>query len=701
MPLNRRVALKVMAAAGATAALPKRAWARPPKESADDAVALLYDPTLCVGCRDCIRACAETNNGDEAVATLDDARVTPLSLTVLRRYETETTETFHKIQCMHCVDPACVSACMLGAMYKGDDGAVRWNGDLCVGCRYCQIGCPFTLPRFEWDTPLPQIAKCQLCPERRAEGLEPACVEKCVRGALVFGTRRDLLAEAHRRIEAEPDRYNPKVYGEHDLGGTSALYLGKAGIEFSSLGLPENGTQSVPQQPETIQHAIYKGFIAPIALLGVFGAVVRRNFANLHAGHGEDGHGHEPPEPVGGRFFTWPLGILLTLTLIGVAVVVWRFLGGLGPTTALNDGYPKGVWLTLNVVVGTAVACGGYSLAILCYLLNRGRYHPLIRSAMLVSALGYSLGGLTVLIDLGRAWNAYKLPFFPYWNFNSILLEIALCVMLYTTVLWLELSPSLFARWRSSPLSGLRRLAVVATPWVERAMPGAIAVGLLLPTMHQSSLGSLMLLAGEKLHPLWQTPLLPLLFLVSCIAMGFAGATLENCLSSRAFGRPAEMGMLRALALPAALTILAYLAIRTVDVAWRGQIEAVVRMDRLSLLFLVEMGLFLAAAVVLLAWRRHAGMLSLTLVAATVLLAGSLYRFSAFLLAFNPGPEWTYFPTLPEIAVSVGIVSGQVMGYILMVKWFPILRGAPRTPRAAQLPVATPAAAEPARALAA
>jgi Ni/Fe-hydrogenase subunit HybB-like protein/Fe-S-cluster-containing dehydrogenase component len=692
MAINRRVALKVLAAAGATAALPKRAWARPAKEPTDEAVAFLYDPTLCIGCRECIRGCAEENNGDVEIATLDDAQLTPLSLTVLRRVETETTDTFHKIQCMHCVDPACVSACMLGAMYKGDDGAVRWNGDLCVGCRYCQIGCPFTLPRFEWNTPLPQIAKCQMCPERRAEGLEPACVEKCKMGALVFGSRKELLVEAHRRIDAEPEKYNPKVYGERDLGGTSKLYLARAGVEFSSLGLPENGTRSIPQQPETIQHTIYKGFIAPMVLLGVFGAAVRRNFASLHASHGEE-HGHDEPQRVEGRFFTWPLAVLLVLTLIGIGVVIWRFVGGLGPTTDLNDGYPKGVWLTLNVVVGTAVACGGYSLAILCYLLNRGRYHPLIRSAMLVSALGYSLGGLTVLIDLGRTWNAYKLPYFPHWNLNSILLEIALCVMLYTCVLWTELSPSIFERWRASGLSILRRFAISASRVVERLMPVAIAVGLLLPTMHQSSLGSLMLLAGEKLHPLWQTPFLPLLFLVSCIAMGYAGATLENCLSSRAFRRPCEVGMLRALSLPAALAILFYVVVRSGDIVWRGHVDTVLLMDSMSLLFLAEMGMFLAAAFALLGWGRHAGMGSLVAVAVTVLVAGSLYRFSSFLLAFNPGPEWSYFPTLPEIAVSVGIVAGQVMGYVMMVKWFPILRGAPAAPPVRELRVEAPRAA--------
>jgi Ni/Fe-hydrogenase subunit HybB-like protein/Fe-S-cluster-containing dehydrogenase component len=705
MPITRRAAIQTLAAAGATAALPTRAWARPPKKPTDEAVAFLYDPTLCIGCRDCIRGCAEYNNGDVDVATLDDARVSPLSLTVLRRIETEDRESFFKIQCMHCVDPACVSACMLGAMYKQEDGAVRWNGDLCVGCRYCQIGCPFTLPRFEWDTPLPELAKCQMCPERREQGLEPACVEKCRMKALVFGSRKELLAEAHRRIEVEPARYEPKVYGEHDGGGTSALYLSKAGVSFAQMGLPELGEKSVPSLPETMQHTIYKGMIAPLALLGVLGATVHRNFHKLHAeaAAGEATHEHEHSEPVGGSLLTWPVMLLLTLSLIGVAAVAWRFFVGLGPTTNLSDGYPMGLWIAFDVVTGTALACGGYAVALLVYLLNRGKYHPLVRAALVTSALGYTLGGMSVLIDLGRWWNFWKIPLSPgAWNFNSILLEVALCIMLYTTVLWIEVSPAIFEGWQRSHMPRLRRLAVWISPKLERAMPYAIALGLLLPTMHQSSLGSLMLLGGAKVHALWSTPLLPLLFLVSCVAMGYAAVTLEACISSRVFRRPSEVTMLRALGGPVSLVLLAYVILRTIDVVVRGQAGAALALDGFSILFLTEMALFAVPAVGLLVWRRDAEAGFLMTMGVAVILAGGLYRFSTFLIAFNPGAEWAYFPSLAEFAVTIGLVAAEILGYVILVKWFPILRGAPSAPQVSEVPVAAPRPAiEPARALAA
>jgi Ni/Fe-hydrogenase subunit HybB-like protein/Fe-S-cluster-containing dehydrogenase component len=679
MSITRRTAIKTLAIAGAAAAVPKPLRAREAKVPSPDAVAMLYDSTRCIGCQDCVRGCT-SHTGCEETATQPDPRLSPLALTVLQRRETGAGPTFIKMQCMHCVDPACVSACMLGAMQKRPDGSVTWNGDLCVGCRYCQIGCPFTLPRFEWDSPTPELKKCELCPERRAQGLLPACVDRCRMGALAFGPRDELLVEAHRRIDAQPSRYNPHVYGEREGGGTSVFYLTKAGATFTELGLPELGARSVPSLPETIQHTLYQGFIAPLGVFGMFTAVVRRNARRVHRAASEDGHGVS--EPVGTRVLTWPFGILATLAIIGVIGVLYRFLVGLGPTTNLSDGYPMGLWIAFDVVTGTALACGGYAVALLVYLLNRGTYHPLVRAAIVTSALGYTLGGLSVLIDIGRWWNFYKIPLgYQNWNFNSILLEVALCIMLYTFVLWIEISPAFLDKWRESGTGWLKRFAVAASPRIERAMPVLIAMGLVLPTMHQSSLGSLMLLAGDKLHPLWHTPLLPALFLVSCIAMGYAAVSLESLISSRVFKRPRETPMLRALAGPISFVLIAYVVLRTVDVLIRGKLGMIMEMDLFSFLFMVEMALFSIPALGLLIERRRANPGFLLTVGVMVILAGALYRFSTFLIAFNPGPEWAYFPSLIEFMVTIGLVSAEILGYILIVKKFPILRGVPSDER--------------------
>src|SRR6185436_7442002 len=228
--------------------------------------------------------------------------------------------------------------------------------------------------------------------------------------------------------------------------------------------------------------------------------------------------------------------------------------------------YPLGLWIAFDVVTGTALACGGYAVAILVYVLNKGRYHPLVRPAVLISALGYSLAGFGVFLDIGRWWAIWKVPvYFWHWNFNSPLLEVALCIMTYVVVLWIELSPALLERFVDSDILPLRRIARKVPPIVERATVWIIALGVLLPTMHQSSLGTLMLLAGSRLHPLWRTPLLPLLFLISCVSMGFAAVVFESALSSVAFKRRPDIAMLASLAAIIIPLQLGFVALRLGD----------------------------------------------------------------------------------------------------------------------------------------
>ena len=490
----------------------------------------------------------------------------------------------------------------------------------------------------------------------------------------------------------DDEGYPESIVGsETDGGGTQVLYLAPAGVPFTAMGLPALGEHSVPSLPETIQHTIYKGFIAPLALFGLFGAIVRRNSVRVHEAEVEAGH-VEHSEPVNRRIWTWPFAALFVVFMGGLVSILLRFTAGLGAATNLSDGYPMGIWIAFDVVTGTALACGGYAVAILVYLANRGKYHPLVRAAIVTSALGYTLGGLSVLIDIGRAWNFYKIPlYFQNWNFNSILLEVALCIMMYTMVLWIELSPAFLERWKESRLPRLRSLAIRLSPVVEKAMPYVIALGLVLPTMHQSSLGSLMLIAGAKLHPLWHTPLLPALFLISVVGMGYAAVTIEAILSAKAFRRPSELPMIRGLGRPIAWVLLAYAALRTLDIINRGQLGAAFALDGFSLLFQLEMVLFVAPAIALLRHRNEAGNAFFLAVAASVILAGSLYRFSTFLLAFKPGPEWSYVPALPEIAITLGLVAAEIMGYLVIVKKLPVLRAGHGGPGRRGAPEPSPA----------
>jgi len=184
-----------------------------------------------------------------------------------------------KQQCMHCIDPGCVNACMIGAFKKREYGIVTWDKDRCIGCRYCQVACPYNVPKFQWDTAVPEIVKCELCNHMLARGEEPGCCQACPKEAVIYGTYVDLLADANQRIAANPERYypagDPQIFGDTEGGGTQVLYL--AGVDFEKLGLPVLGDEGVGVQSRKIQHGIYRGFIAPVALYGILGAVMWRN----------------------------------------------------------------------------------------------------------------------------------------------------------------------------------------------------------------------------------------------------------------------------------------------------------------------------------------------------------------------------------------------------------------------------------------
>jgi Fe-S-cluster-containing dehydrogenase component len=281
MDKSRRSFLAGLACAGATvagSALPAAASEK--RHAPDDAKGMLYDTTLCIGCKTCVVACHEANDlpPDNRHDALHDApqALNDRTKNIIKLYKGEDgRRSYMKQQCMHCVDPACVGACMIGALQKREYGIVTWDTNRCIGCRYCQVACPYNIPKFEWESASPRIIKCELCNHRIAEGKGPACCEVCPREAVIYGTREELLAEAKRRIEQNPGKYVPKVYGETDGGGTQVLYISH--VPFENLGLPELGEESVPSLNRTVQHGIYKGMIAPAALYVVLGGVMLRN----------------------------------------------------------------------------------------------------------------------------------------------------------------------------------------------------------------------------------------------------------------------------------------------------------------------------------------------------------------------------------------------------------------------------------------
>jgi Fe-S-cluster-containing dehydrogenase component len=257
--MNRRGFLKTCGVAGAVALAGSRESSASEGRAAVEGFAVLVDTTRCVGCRTCERACAAAHGlaepeADDAVMTAE-RKTTTGQWTVVARRETDAGEVFVKRQCMHCVQPACAAACLTRALKKTEDGPVVWREGKCMGCRFCMISCPFDVPKFDYDRAVPSIHKCQLCEERLAEGGIPACVENCPAEALSFGRRSEMLAEARRRIVQNPEAYVDHVYGEHEVGGTSYLYL--SAVPFEQLGFRMDlGETAYPRLTEDFLYGV-------------------------------------------------------------------------------------------------------------------------------------------------------------------------------------------------------------------------------------------------------------------------------------------------------------------------------------------------------------------------------------------------------------------------------------------------------------
>lgn len=275
-------------AGSAVGLLPGRAIASEAREISDDLMGVLVDITKCIGCRRCEAACNEAN-GFEILTDqmLEDTSVFeehrrpgPHSYTTINRYPrrgegAEAEPIFVKANCFHCNDPACVSACLVGAFQKLDDGPVVYDAWKCMGCRYCMVACPFQIPAYEYDNVLtPQVRKCTLCSNEGNpyRGGVPACVQTCPKEVMTYGKRSEVLAWAHEQIGLYPDVYSDHIYGEHEAGGTSWLYLGPKGYSFEELGFVGLGSSPPPMRTERIQHGIFKYFIPPLTLYGLLGA---------------------------------------------------------------------------------------------------------------------------------------------------------------------------------------------------------------------------------------------------------------------------------------------------------------------------------------------------------------------------------------------------------------------------------------------
>lgn len=717
-----------------------------PATNSASARTTLIDIANCIGCRACQVACKQWNETDGEQTELqtdlgfqNPAALSAKTYTLIAFHEFENEQkpggvesAFVMQRCLHCLEPACVSACPTTALYRQDDGPVSYDSDECIGCRYCQLACPWDVPTSEWNSMAPKISKCTHCADRisqpapvsfNAQALSnadntrfadtiatPACVKACPADALLYGTREEMLKVAHQRIAARPDKYVNHVYGEKELGGTTVLYLSR--VPFEKLGFPTYGEKPFTAFTKTALGAVPPAVIGVGAALGAAYAFFRKRAKRVAdeskaLGH----HAHVEFEELRAPLrtpFNWAL---LALMAFGVLTFVARFAFGIGATTNLSDTYPWGLWILFDLV-WIAVAAGAFAMAGIIYVFQRKDLYPLGRSAVLMGLLSYSFVTVTLLADLGLPWHAYQLALqAPH---HSAMFEVSWCVGLYVTILLLEFLPVPFAKfgyhgaaealrkWNGAYVAAAVTLFVyllsrnviyaLATAitfgtlaWLfrareDRSEPIMLAIAAVtLSTMHQSSLGSLYLLMPNMLAPQWWSPVMPVSFFLSSIAAGTALVIVVEMWIAKGWRRPLEMSRLASVGQITFWAMLVYLGFRLGDMAIRGQLAGAFS-GMLGLAFAAEIILGGVLPLILLGskgLRQRRGVLFAAALLAVLGVAYNRMNVVIFAMDFRGRMPWlapeSYMPSIVEWGISIGLIAATIFLFGLAARMMPVL----------------------------
>lgn len=384
------------------------------------------------------------------------------------------------------------------------------------------------------------------------------------------------------------------------------------------------------------------------------------------------------------KFWTPGVMVLAVIALNGIVFLLGRFLFGMGAVTNLDNQYPWGLWIGVDVAAGVALAAGGFTTAALGHVMHRERYHAVVRPALLTAMLGYTFVAFGVFVDIGR----YYFIWHPLvmWNGNSALFEVGICVMIYVTVLYIEFLPIVTERFIgkvklmwflarfNKPVDSLLRLL---DRGLSKTMFVFIIAGVVLSSLHQSSLGTLMVIAGSKMHPLWQTPILPLLFLLSAVAVGFPMVIFESLIASRSFKLKPEMDILSRLGNMVAPILGIYLAAKVGDMFIRETFVYLTEVTTESVMFTIEV--VVGVIIPLRMFLSRAVLKSPVLIfiaAALVVFGVFLNRINNFIVAYTPPySSHSYFPSFGEISVTVGCIALLVLAYRFIVMNFPVISG--------------------------
>jgi Ni/Fe-hydrogenase subunit HybB-like protein len=406
----------------------------------------------------------------------------------------------------------------------------------------------------------------------------------------------------------------------------------------------------------------------------------------------------ETPAPVKTRFFTQGTIVVAVVAALGIFAYLYRLIYGLGAATNLDNQYPWGIWIAIDVASGVALAAGGFTSAALADIFHKEEYHVIVRPALLTALLGYTFVVIGLLADLGRYYNVWH-PMLPsMWQGNSVLFEVGMCVMVYLTVLYIEFLPIVAERFVGrvhlpGPLSIFNRIIdswlQVCQQYLKRFISLFIIAGVVLSCLHQSSLGTLMVIAPTKMHPLWYTPISPLLFLLSAIAVGFPMVIFESILSSRSFKLAPEKKVLSSIARYTPVLLGFYLAMKIGDLTLRNAWPYVFEGSLQSFMYIIELGVGVVTPIILLSMPRIRGSISGLFTAAAMVIGGvALNRINVFLIAYKPlYPERTYFPSFLEIAVTLGLIATLVLVYRFIVMIFPVITTPHETEQAGQVEI--------------
>ena len=706
----------------------------------------LIDITKCIGCRACQVACKQWNERDGEETQLQDymgfqnpAALSAKTLTLITFHEIPNEQApgglnylFTMRRCLHCLEPACASACPTTALAAQADGPVSYDPDKCIGCRYCVWACPWSVPTAQWDSLAPKIQKCTHCADRADQPpalnrngvalteaeieqhkeniVVPACVKACPADALRFGERKEMLQEAQTRISSHPDKYVDHIYGEKEAGGTSVLYL--SSVPFEKLGFPAVGDKSFPNYSKTALSAVPPAVLAVGALLGSFYTLFKRRVTAVAANSDSSSKaGHVEFETLQHKLltpFNWLM--LALIAFCGISLLA-RFALGLGGSTHLSDTYPWGLWIVFDLV-WIATAAGAFATAGIIYVFQRKDLYSMGRTAVLMGLLSYTFVTVTLIADLGLPWHFYQLGIQA--PDHSAMFEVSWCVGLYVTILLLEFLPVPLERWglqramdlwkrwsgayvafaltlfifllsRSLVYAVLSAVIFSFLAWAfksrdKKPEPIMLAIAAVtLSTMHQSSLGSLFLLMPEQLAPQWWSPVMPVSFFLSSIAAGTAVVILVEMWIAKAWSRQLRTAQLEAMGQITFWALLVYLVFRLGDMALRGQFLHAFS-GRPGALFAIEIVLGGILPLALLA-RRPQRENAKVLFAGTLLTAlGVIFnRVNVVLLAMNlkgPMPQTApepYSPTIFEWGISIGLIAAAIFLFGLGARLIPLL----------------------------